>query len=269
MAAERPLDEVLRLEQLRDRVARLCALAEPVLHLRLVELDDRRVGLRVVAADDLDEPPVARRALVGDDDPVDRGSSSTRRGSVSCVLPSFSFSSCVLSLPGHAGKRWASCPSTSASSSSPSACGRSAAGSPAGRSCRCPRAIRLRREPSISSGRRRSSSVIERMIASARSSSRSSTSTPFNCLPRPGHHREDALERPHLPHHLRALEEVVERELAGEQPLLHRLACPRSRRPPRPSRSASARRPCRGCARPCGRDGRPRAGRASRRPRRA
>src|SRR3712207_8523056 len=37
-----------------------------------VELDRRRIRLRVVAPDDLDEAPVARRARVRDHDPVDR-----------------------------------------------------------------------------------------------------------------------------------------------------------------------------------------------------
>ena len=73
--------EVLRLEQPRDRVGRLRALREPVLHLLLVELDQRRLGLRVVAPDDLDELAVARRARVGGDDAVDRDSSSTRPAS--------------------------------------------------------------------------------------------------------------------------------------------------------------------------------------------
>src|SRR5205085_7276012 len=50
------------LDQLRDRLGRLRALAEPVLDLRLVEVDRRRVGLRVVPAHDLEELAVARRA---------------------------------------------------------------------------------------------------------------------------------------------------------------------------------------------------------------
>ena len=49
------------LDQLRDRVGGLRALAEPILHLRLVELDRRRLRLQVVAPDDLDEAAVARR----------------------------------------------------------------------------------------------------------------------------------------------------------------------------------------------------------------
>src|SRR5262249_59455109 len=48
------------------------ALAEPLLDLRLVELDRRRLGLRVVAAHDFEEAPVARRTRIGGDDAVDR-----------------------------------------------------------------------------------------------------------------------------------------------------------------------------------------------------
>src|SRR6266568_8299556 len=59
---------VLRLEQPGHGVRRLRALREPLLHPVLVELDGRRIGLRVVAADDLEELPVARRARVGHDD---------------------------------------------------------------------------------------------------------------------------------------------------------------------------------------------------------
>src|SRR5581483_6771893 len=59
-------------DQLRDRFRRLRALAEPVLHLRLVEVDRGGIGLRVVAPDDVEELPVTRRARVGRDDAVDR-----------------------------------------------------------------------------------------------------------------------------------------------------------------------------------------------------
>src|SRR5687767_3038273 len=62
---------VLRLEQPRHRLGRLRALVEPRLHLLLVELDRRRVGLRVVATHDLEELAVPRRARVRGDDPVD------------------------------------------------------------------------------------------------------------------------------------------------------------------------------------------------------
>src|SRR5205085_11533143 len=59
-------------QQLRDRRRGLRALAEPVAHLRLVELDRRGIRLRVVPPDDLDELAVARGARVGHDDAVDR-----------------------------------------------------------------------------------------------------------------------------------------------------------------------------------------------------
>src|SRR5213078_1694998 len=50
----------------------LCALGQPVAHALLVDLDGRRVGLRVVLAEDLDHATVARGALVGGDDAPDR-----------------------------------------------------------------------------------------------------------------------------------------------------------------------------------------------------
>src|SRR5205814_7456808 len=59
---------VLDLEQSLDGLRGLRALGEPVLDPLLVELDRRRVGLRVVAPDYLDELAVARRARVGGDD---------------------------------------------------------------------------------------------------------------------------------------------------------------------------------------------------------
>src|SRR5262245_33753118 len=65
-------DDVLGLQEPRHRVRRLRPLGKPVLDLRLVELDQRRVRLRVVPADDLDELPVPRRPGVRDHDPVDR-----------------------------------------------------------------------------------------------------------------------------------------------------------------------------------------------------
>src|SRR6266550_3232576 len=64
--------DVRLFEQPRDRVRRRRALRQPLLDLLLVEVDRRRVGLRVVAAHDLDELAVARRARVGHDHPVDR-----------------------------------------------------------------------------------------------------------------------------------------------------------------------------------------------------
>src|SRR3989442_7786998 len=67
-----PLRDVLCLEQLLDCFRGQCALAEPVLHLLLVELDQRGIVLRVVPPHDLDELAVPRRAGVGHDDAVDR-----------------------------------------------------------------------------------------------------------------------------------------------------------------------------------------------------
>src|SRR6266536_1860602 len=63
---------VLDLEQAPHRLRRLRALVQPRLHLLLVQLDRRGVGLRVVPPDDLDELAVARRARIGRDDAVDR-----------------------------------------------------------------------------------------------------------------------------------------------------------------------------------------------------
>src|SRR5438874_12427895 len=64
--------KILDLEQTPHRLGRLRAFAEPVLDLLLVELDRRRVGLRVVTPNDLDELAVARGARICRDDAVDR-----------------------------------------------------------------------------------------------------------------------------------------------------------------------------------------------------
>src|SRR5205823_8703929 len=61
------LGEVLRLQQLLNRLGGQGALAKPVLHFLLVQLDQRRIVLRVVPPHDLDELAVARRARVGHD----------------------------------------------------------------------------------------------------------------------------------------------------------------------------------------------------------
>src|SRR5262249_43790168 len=53
-------------------VGRLRTLAEPVLDHLLVELDQRRIVLRVVAPHDLDELAVARRARIGHHDAIHR-----------------------------------------------------------------------------------------------------------------------------------------------------------------------------------------------------
>src|SRR4051812_11187129 len=60
--------DALGLEQLGDRRRGLGAALEPVVDALLVENDRRRVGLRVVAADRLDEAAVTRGAPVSDDD---------------------------------------------------------------------------------------------------------------------------------------------------------------------------------------------------------
>src|SRR5215210_5992552 len=64
--------DALRLQQLADLGRRLSALGQPVSDPLLVEADRRRLGLRVVLTDRLDEAPVTGRALVGDDDPPHR-----------------------------------------------------------------------------------------------------------------------------------------------------------------------------------------------------
>ena len=78
-----------------------------------------------------------------------------------------------------------------------------------------PVAIRLRREPSMILGLRRSASVIEVTIASIRSSSRSSTFAFFELLQlaEAGQHPEQAADRPHAADLLHLVEEVVEPEL--------------------------------------------------------
>src|SRR3954466_7497445 len=60
--------DALGLEQLGDRRRRLGAALEPVVDTLLVDHDRRRVGLRVVATDRLDEAAVTRGAPVRDDD---------------------------------------------------------------------------------------------------------------------------------------------------------------------------------------------------------
>ena len=72
----------------------------------------------------------------------------------------------------------------------------------------------------MTSGSRRSSGVIERMIASMRAISRSSISAFLISLGMPGQHPDHVLERAHLLDLLHLLEEVLERELALAQHLL-------------------------------------------------
>jgi hypothetical protein len=78
-----------------------------------------------------------------------------------------------------------------------------------------PLAIRSRRDPLISSGRRRSSGVIDRMIAWMRSSSRSSTFRPLHLGAHAGQHPEQVRQRAHLADLLELSEEVLQRELVG------------------------------------------------------
>ena len=80
-----------------------------------------------------------------------------------------------------------------------------------------PLAMRIRRDPLIRSGLRRSSSVIDWMIASTRLSSSSSISAFFSSFGMPGIIPIDARQRAHLLELLHLLEEVVEGELALEQ----------------------------------------------------
>src|SRR6266702_3648841 len=58
------------LEQLADRVGRLCADRQPVLRPVRIDLDQRRICLRVVLPDLLDGTAISLGAGIGDDDPV-------------------------------------------------------------------------------------------------------------------------------------------------------------------------------------------------------
>src|SRR6266511_4289045 len=64
------LHDARDLEELRDGLARLGTLAEPVESPVFVDHDRGWLGARVVPADRLDEPPVARCTGVGSDDAV-------------------------------------------------------------------------------------------------------------------------------------------------------------------------------------------------------
>src|SRR5689334_22693318 len=68
----RRIDEPFRREQPRDGIGRLRAVAQPLLHLLLVDDYLDRIAARVVVTDDLEETPVTRRACVRDDEPVRR-----------------------------------------------------------------------------------------------------------------------------------------------------------------------------------------------------
>ena len=117
--------------------------------------------------------------------------------------------------------------------------------------------MRRLRDALRSSGFARSAGVIELMMPSMRAILRSSTFVP--CAARAssaGSLSIIAGEAAHLAH-LRDLRlEVVEVEaLAGLDLPARASAPPRRRRSCAPPRSATARRPCRGCATPCARDG--------------
>ena len=119
-----------------------------------------------------------------------------------------------------------------------------------------PCAIRSRREPLMSSGRRRSSGVIDRMIASMRSSSRSSTFMPFSCWPaKPGIIPSSDRQRAHPADHLELGEEVLERELVAAQLALELLGLVLVELLLGLLDEATGRRPSRGSAAPCGRGG--------------
>ena len=68
-------------------------------------------------------------------------------------------------------------------------------------------------------------------------------------------HPQDRLQRPHLADGPQLLAEVVEGEVVLPDLLLERRRLLLVERPARPSRSATARRPCPACARPRGRHG--------------
>src|SRR5205814_8509923 len=58
------LKDSLPLQQAARRLARLCALLQPLLHFFHIDLDLHRVGHRVVVPEVLDKAAVARRARV-------------------------------------------------------------------------------------------------------------------------------------------------------------------------------------------------------------
>src|SRR5436190_8748480 len=64
--------DALDLQQAANRLGRLRAVLEPLPRLVLVDLDEGRLVLRVVAPDDLDELAVAGGARVGGHDAIDR-----------------------------------------------------------------------------------------------------------------------------------------------------------------------------------------------------
>ena len=59
-------------DQRADRVRRLRALLQPVVDALPVDVDEGRLGARIVVTEDLDEAAVARGARIGDDDAEER-----------------------------------------------------------------------------------------------------------------------------------------------------------------------------------------------------
>src|SRR5262249_26795205 len=199
----RPSTDALHLQQAGDGRGGLCALREPVAHPLLVELDRRRIRLRVVAPDDLQELAVARGARVRRDDAVDGillrpDPGQPQLDCQTTYLRDFDFLRLLfrfLVAERCAGPFWAcGMPGSAGILPFPSCfiifaiCLRA---SSSWLTCSTvvplPAAIRLRREPSITCGRRRSCGVIESTIPSTRASWRSSTSSrPSSWLPIPG-----------------------------------------------------------------------------------
>ena len=182
----------------------------------------------VVLADGLDDAAVARGALVGDDDAPDRvllaahagePESNCHGGPLEAWVSGGEADACRLAGLAHASRPrsgilprpscfislriWPNCLTSwlTAWTFVPE-----------------PLAMRRRREPLMSSGRRRSSGVIDRMIAWMRSSSRSSTFRPLSCWPaKPGIMPSSDCSGPILRICLELLEEVLERELVAAQ----------------------------------------------------
>src|SRR5205085_2826031 len=173
------------LEQLLHGLGGLGALAQPFDGLVVVDVDLGRLGPRRVEPDALDEAPVAGRAGVGGDDAVGRllllahaleaqldGHLSPRPGppmSGSCDISSLAPRSPLGPLPSIFIIFWTSLNCFSSWLTSVVV-------------IPLPLAIRRRREPLMICGSRRSSGVMERMMASILAISESSISAFFSSL---------------------------------------------------------------------------------------
>src|SRR4029453_18300432 len=166
------------------------ALGQPRADAVLVQVDRRRIGLGVVLADVLDEAAVPRGALVGDDDPPDRVLLAAHTGEPQSYCQRKSSRRCLEKPTGEgSGRERAAfarpyCPPRMSAPRS------GILPRPTWRmilriwsNCLTswltawtlvpePLAMRRRREPLMSSGRRRSSGVLDRMIARTRRGSR-------------------------------------------------------------------------------------------------